>query len=467
MSSAVTETSADRLPKRGADADVLATSAVLIVDDEPGMCRFLQRALNKRCGLVEIADSVETAEEIRKRAHFDLMIVDIRLPDRSGVEWLQELRRHGNRTEVIFITAYADMDVAIQALRAGASDFIMKPFRVEQIMTAVTRTLERRQVLRENLLLRREISGRAREKRIIGNSDAMRDLCRIIGQIAPSTATVLIEGETGTGKELVARSIHELSGRHGSFVALNCGSIPPELIESELFGHVKGAFTGAHQSREGLFNYAHEGTLFLDEIGEMALSMQAKLLRVLDEKQIRPVGSERQTPVNVRVVAATNRRLSERVESGDFRQDLYFRLEVVTITVPPLRERSEDIADLAEHFVTTLSTELGVPPLPLSHNDIAFLQKYWWPGNVRELQNVIERFLLLGQLPNDLQYGRPPPGPASTSGFPAHWSLAKVEQHHISAVLESAGGNKSEAARRLGISRKTLERKLRDWGIGD
>ena len=460
MNSPLRNPGADPLPHRDLASDVLATSAVLVVDDEPGMCNFLQRALKTRCGLVEVADSVEMAENIRKRAYFDLMILDIRLPGMSGVAWLQELRAQGNRTEVIFITAYADLETAIEALRAGASDFILKPFRLEQITAAVKRCLEQRRMRRENLLLRREVGSRSGYERIIGNSDAIKGTCRIINQIAASSATVLVEGETGTGKELVARAIHDLSGRSGVFVALNCGSIPPELIESELFGHLKGAFTGAHQSREGLFHFAHEGTLFLDEIGEMSLSMQAKLLRVLDEKQIRPVGSERETPVNVRVIAATNRRLVDRVQSGEFRQDLFYRLEVVTITVPTLRDRLEDIPALAEHFVNDLSAELGVQPLSFTHGDISILQRYWWPGNVRELKNVIERFLLLGKLPDDLLQVRA--SSSQATGFPPNWSLAEVEKHHIRSVVGTVGGNKSEAARRLGISRKTLERKMRE-----
>lgn len=450
-------------PRADHGADVLASSAVLIVDDEPGMCNFLQRALTTRCGLVEIADSVEMAENIRKRAYFDLMILDIRLPGMSGVAWLKELRAQGNQTEVIFITAYADLDTAIEALRAGASDFILKPFRLEQIIAAVKRCLERRRMRKENLLLRRQVAGQKSYERIIGNSETVKEMCRVINQIAASGATILVEGETGTGKELVARAIHDLSGRHGVFVALNCGSIPPELIESELFGHLKGAFTGAHQSREGLFHFAHEGTLFLDEIGEMSLPMQAKLLRVLDEKQVRPVGSERETPVNVRVIAATNRRLADRVQSGEFRQDLFYRLEVVTITVPPLRDRLEDIPLLAEYFAAELSAELGVPPLTFSHKDISTLQSYWWPGNVRELKNVIERFLLLGKLPDDLLEDRAQVHRDRAAGFPLHWPLSEVEKHHIQSVVDAVSGNKSEAARRLGISRKTLERKMREW----
>jgi len=288
----------------------------------------------------------------------------------------------------------------------------------------------------------------------------------LIKQVAPRDTTVLIEGETGTGKELVARAIHEFSGRSGPFVALNCGSVPPDLIESELFGHTKGAFTGAVSARDGLFSYARDGTLFLDEISEMPMVMQAKLLRVLEDKTVRPVGAEKEHSVSARVIAATNRRLVDHVQSGRFRQDLYYRLEVVTLSVPPLRERTEDIPLLIEYFVRKIAPRLGVDPAPLSHHEIRELQNYAWPGNVRELKNVIERYLLLGQLPVDLMGGarsRDDPETPDTE-YSVDLSMADVERKHILRVLDSTGGNKSEAARRLGLSRKTLERKLASWG---
>lgn len=443
-------------------------ASILIVDDEPGMRNFLRRALEKRCALLEVAESVESAEAIRQRCHFDLMIVDIRLPDRSGVEWLRELRERDVRTDVIVMTAYADLDTAIAALRGGAADFILKPFRLEQMISAVQRCLERRQMARENFLLRREVRTQALDG-VIGNSPAVQNVCSIVQRVAPTPATVLIEGETGTGKELVARAVHALSRRTGPFVPVNCGSISPDLLESELFGHTKGAFTGAHQSREGLFIYAHGGTLFLDEIAEMPLPMQAKLLRAIEEKRIRPVGAEREMPMDVRVITATNRTLFTEVEEGRFREDLYFRLNVVTVAVPPLRDRLDDIPALAEHFSGTLSQELGVPALPFTHDDVVKLQSYSWPGNVRELKNVIERSLLLGKVPSDCFVGDGESGrrvgasEAPASQPPLAWTLAEVEKHHMLRVLEAASGNRSEAARRLGVSRKTLERKLKAW----
>ncbi len=441
-------------------------AAVLVVDDEPGMRNFLSKALKPHCALVETADSAETAEALRQRYHFDLLILDMRLPGRSGVEWLNELRGQDVRSDVIVMTAYADLETAIQALRAGAADFLLKPFRLEQIISAVNSCLERRRMARENFLFRRQAPKTALDG-IIGGTHAIREVIDVIQRVAPTNATVLIEGETGTGKELVARAVHRLSERQGPFVPVNCGSISPDLLESELFGHVRGAFTSAHASREGLFSFAHGGTLFLDEISEMPLGMQAKLLRALETKSIRPVGADREVPVNVRVIAATNRQLSVEVEAKRFREDLFFRLNVLAITVPPLRERADDVAELARHFSQELSQQLGVSPVPLSHEDILKLRDYGWPGNVRELRNVIERSLLLGKLPGDFFT---PEGDARASGgsspgftLPLDWTMAEVEKHHMLQVLESLNGNKSRAAKSLGVSRKTLERKLKAW----
>ncbi|MDX2314845.1 MAG: sigma-54 dependent transcriptional regulator [Gammaproteobacteria bacterium] len=443
------------------------SSAVLVVDDEPGMRNFLLKALDQECALVETADSVERAEELRQRYHFDLLIVDIRLPGRSGVEWLEELRDQGVTTDVIVMTAYADLETSIAALRGGASDFLLKPFRVEQMMTAVRRCLERRRITRENFLLKRDLQPHGIEG-IVGASPAISDMCAVVKRVAPTASMVLIEGETGTGKELVAGAIHALSGRSGPFVPVNCGSISPELLESELFGHTKGAFTSAHSSREGLFSYAQDGTLFLDEISEMSLAMQAKLLRALEEKRVRPVGADREEPINARVIAATNRQLAIEMSEGNFREDLFFRLNVLAITVPPLREHCDDIPALASHFSSLLANELGVAPIPFAHEDIAQMQAYGWPGNVRELKNVIERSLLLGKLPGDFFTDtaasvKAGDGAQGGQDLPLGWTLDEVEKHHMLRVLDSCAGNKSRAARSLGVSRKTLERKLKSW----
>ncbi len=440
----------------------LGVASALIIDDEPGMRNFLQRALQRRFALVEVAEDTETAEALRQRYHFDLLITDIRLPGKSGVEWIQQLRDQGSTASVIFMTAHADLDTAIAALRAGAADFILKPFRADQMMAAVERCLEQRKMLRENFLLRREVAKMFDAHGMIGECQTITDICDVIKRVAPMPSTVLIEGESGTGKEVAARAMHSYSGRTGSFVPINCGAITGELLESELFGHIKGAFTGAHQSREGLFTYADGGTLFLDEIGEMALGMQAKLLRVLEERTIRPVGANKEVPVDVRIIAATNRELEAEVDANRFRQDLYYRLNVLSIRMPTLQERLDDIPVLARYFLGKLSTELGIPAPDYPLEEIAHLQKYHWPGNVREFKNVIERCLLLNKSPSQCIAldGQRSPEPDHANGDP---NLESVERRHILRVLNDAQGNKSEASRRLGISRKTLERKLRAW----
>ncbi len=435
--------------------------SILVVDDEPGMLSFLQRALAQRYGQVDTAGSVEQAVPQLHRRLYDLIILDISLPGRSGIEWLHDLRDDGFAGDVILITAYADLDTAIDALRAGASDFLLKPFSVAQMLNGVARCFERSRLRRENFVLRREIEERSTAvDGVICQSDAMQGICERLKRIAPTNATVLITGESGTGKEVAARALHRMSARHaGPFVPINCAAIAAELIESELFGHIKGAFTGAQSAREGLFYYAQGGTLFLDEIAEMPAAAQAKLLRVLEERRIRPVGSEQEIPVDVRVIAATNRNLKEEVAQQRFRQDLYYRLQVVELNLPALRERPDDIALLARHFIASMAQALNVPPLDLTPRALARMAAYDWPGNVRELRNFIERSLILGwfDLGTDDDSGD---DGESASGE----RLEAVEKRHILATLQACHGNKSEAARRLGISRKTLDRKCTAWG---
>ncbi|MBC7944881.1 MAG: sigma-54-dependent Fis family transcriptional regulator, partial [Burkholderiales bacterium] len=358
--------------------------SVLIVDDEPGMRNFLRRALESRCGLVETAASAEEGAELVERYHFDLLILDIALPGKAGVEWMKELRANGFAGDVILITAFADIETAIDALRAAASDFILKPFRLDQILNSIRRCFERVLLARENAMLRREVAELSGIDGLVGTSEAVRNLRALITRIAPTPSTVLLQGESGTGKEVTARALHGLSKRaQRSFVPVNCGAISPELIENELFGHIKGAFTGANENHIGLFFYAQGGTLFLDEIGDLPLPMQTKLLRVLAELKIRPVGSEREVAVDVRVIAASNRDLGPEIAAGRFRQDLFYRLDVINITIPPLRERTEDIPVLAQHFLRQLSAHLGIPPIPLTYDIVQSLQAYAWPGNAR------------------------------------------------------------------------------------
>lgn len=454
--------------KETADSGVWQQHSVLVVDDEEGMRSFLVRALkNRGCGLVEAVPSAEDGARLVERCHFDLIVLDIALPGKAGVVWLRELRESGFHGEVILITAFADLETAIDALRAGASDFILKPFRVDQILNSIQRCFDRARLARENFVLRREVQELSGVEGMVGDSPALKELGAIIKRLAPLPSTVLIQGESGTGKEVAARALHGMSRRaQHPFVPVNCAAISPEIIESELFGHVRGAFTGASDSRNGLFFYGQGGTLFLDEVGELPLAMQTKLLRVLEEKKVRPVGSEREIPVDVRIIAATNRDLAPEVAAGRFRADLFYRLDVVNITIPPLRARPEDIPALARHFMAQLSSQLGVPAVPLSREVLDALRRYPWPGNARELRNLIERSLILGRVPlENLPASNDAAGAAPATAPNGPTALDEVEKQHILSVLRTVSGNKSEAARRLGISRKTLERKCSLWGM--
>ncbi len=444
------------------DLRYLKHRSILVLDDEPGIRNFLVKGLGKYLGLIESADCFESADELRQRCHFDLIIADIKLPGGSGVDWVKRLRESGCTTSVIFITAHAHLSIAIEAIRAGAADFIIKPFRMDQIITAIDRCIERQDIKRENFVLRRQVDKIFNASGMVGTCEVMTNLCDVIKRVAPMPSTILLEGESGTGKELAARSIHDLSERSGIFVPVNCGAISAELLESELFGHVKGAFTGAHQAREGLFGHASGGTLFLDEIGEMPLAMQAHLLRVLEEKTIRPVGSNQEVPVDVRIIAATNRKLDKLVAEGNFREDLFFRLNVLNLQIPPLRERLDDLAVLSRHFAESIAASLGIRPILIDDRELGLLSAYQWPGNIRELKNVIERSLLLNMLPSSCIINDTS---AATTSTPSSNSLelAEIEKHHILKILALESGNKSAAARLLGVSRKTLERKVALW----
>ncbi|MGD9834321.1 MAG: sigma-54-dependent transcriptional regulator [Piscinibacter sp.] len=441
---------------------------VLIVDDEAGMRNFLEKTLATRCGEVHSAPDAEAGDELMKRHRFDLLILDITLPGKNGIAWLRELRERGYAGEVVLITAFADLDTAIEALRAGASDFILKPFRVTQILNAVRRGLERARLQRENWVLRRALRQRTPEADgLVGRSIAIKGLQAALQRVAAVNSTVLLTGESGTGKELAALALHRNSPRRrGPFVPVNCATMSPEHIEQELFGHAQGAAAGRGPGRDGLFVYAQGGTLFLDEIGDLPLPLQATLLRVLEDRQIRPVGSEQQIPVDVRIVAATNRRLSDEVAEGRFRADLYYRLQVVEINLPPLRGHKEDIPDLVAHFIATLSPQLGVPPMEVTEDELAYLAQYDWPGNVRELRNLIERSLILGALNVSALYQGLARMEAGARALPASrpTDLHALEKQHILSVLDSVGGDKTRAAQLLGISRRTLERRVAEWG---
>ncbi len=439
----------------------LPQASILIVDDEPGMRNFLVRTLEPYCKRIEQAADTVEASALLDTHHYDVVILDNIMPGKSGVEWLGEQRRIGFFADAILMTAYADLETAIQALRAGAVDFILKPFRSNQLLNAVARCLDRVTLLRENQLLRHQLQATSdhlllRDK-LIGHSRQIGEIRETISRVAPLPTSVLITGESGTGKEVAARSLHDLSDRADKpFVPVNCAAIPGDMIEAELFGHLKGAFTGAGSSRDGLFMHAHGGTLFLDEIGELPMALQSKLLRAIEDRKIRPVGSEREVPVDLRFVFATNANLEQAVEEGRFRADLYYRVNVLQLEMPPLRERGDDIRELASLFMQKLSVQLGMPPVPFTDEVVSGLLAYEWPGNVRELRNTIERTLILGRFPAEFH---------STQSLllPGGETLQDMEKRHILMVLEEVGGNRAEAARRLGISRKTIDRKLMDW----
>ncbi|HPE61142.1 MAG TPA: sigma-54 dependent transcriptional regulator [Thiolinea sp.] len=471
-------------------------NSVLLVDGDPDSLSLLQHSLGNRFGLIEHATDTATATALLERCHFDLLISDIHLPDCSGPAWTRTLRERGLLPTLIFLCADTGIHSAIEALRTGAADFILKPFTPEQVRNAVERCLEHGDPGRSPTtgLENRHKAQATGSDALVGESDAMRHISQIIRQVASMPSTVLLEGESGTGKELVARAIHHYSGRKGHFVSINCGALPAELLESELFGHVRGAFTSAHQTRDGLFAHASGGTLLLDEIGEMPLEMQVHLLRVLETRSIRPLGANQEIPVDVRILTATNRQLQQEVERGRFRRDLFYRLNVLSLRLPPLRERGDDLTLLARYFVARLSRQFGLSPCRLDEAELARLMAYPWPGNVRELRNVLERALLLKLPPSQcLTTGVPPAAarpatvtPATTTAPPVPepatrglgdtehaeaggdedaeaLRLETVEKRHILAMLKRAGGNKSAAARVLGISRKTLERKLVRW----
>ena len=445
--------------------------SMLIVDDEPGMRNFLVKTLVPRCHTVLEAGSAEEGAAIVQAVHIDLIILDISLPGRSGLSWLKELREQGFSGQVILITAFADLDTAIEALRAGASDFILKPFRVPQILNAIKHCFESSRLTRENYVLKHTLAVRHDgESGLVGSSIAMTRLTQSFGRLAAVNSTVLLQGESGTGKELAARALHNLSPRaQGPFVPVNCASMSPELVESELFGHAKGAFTGATKARDGLFYYAQDGTLFLDEVAELPLALQATLLRALEDHRIRPVGGTQLLPVNARIIAATNRCLKDEVAAGRFRKDLYYRLQVVEITLPPLREHKEDIPELVAHFMAQLMPRLGAAPLEVTPAEMDYLSQYDWPGNARELRNLVERSLILGALNVSALYSMgkhsPPPGTSAHQPESATTDLQTLEKQHIQTVLDSVQGDKTHAAQLLGISRRTLERRCAEWAL--
>jgi two-component system, NtrC family, response regulator PilR len=404
------------------------------------------------------------------------------MPDGSGLEVLSESKRLRPDTQVIVVTAFATAETAIAAMKAGAYDYLTKPFKVDEVGLVVERALERRVLQSQNVVLRDEIKGRYKLERLIGKSPAMQRVFEVIRKIAPARTSVLLIGESGTGKELAARALHEMSGRHeNAFIAVNCGAIPETLIESEFFGHVKGAFTGANADRTGLFEAAHGGTIFLDEIGELPVPMQVKLLRVLQERKVKKVGGVQEKEVDVRVVAATNRDLETEVEKGTFRQDLFYRLNVIQLRLPPLRERREDIPILVDHFVRKFAAEHGRKISGVDPDAMSALMNHHFPGNVRELENLIERAVTLAPADRIPLDSLPPASPLASAAAGSHLGgpepplpeagidLEKVledfERGILIKALERTRGNRTEAARILGVTFRSLRYRLSKLGI--
>jgi len=440
---------------------------LLVADDDPVARDLLVEVLTREGYRVLAAGSGEACVRLAEQEPVDLALVDLRMPDLDGLAVLARLRALDPPVPVLILTAFATVDTAIEAIRAGAYDYLSKPFRVEEIRLAVRRALEAQRLRRENLQYRQELQERYRVEHLIGQSPAMVAVYRTIARVAPLDTTVLIEGETGTGKELVARAIHHASPRAGRpFVVVDCAALPETLVESELFGHEKGAFTGATQSRRGLLEAADGSTCLLDEVGELSLPLQAKLLRVLQERVVRRVGGNAPIPVDVRLIAATNRDLRKAVEEGRFREDLYYRLNVVTIRVPPLRERPQDIPLLAQHFLRKWAAATGKPVTGFARETLERLARHAWPGNVRELEHVVERAVALATssilLPEDLPPDVGPAGPPAPPTLPPgrRMTLEELKRWYVERVLAETGGNKARAAEILGIDRRTLYRLL-------
>jgi len=450
---------------------------VLVVDDEENL-RLVLRTLLKRQGYeVETADSGEEALALVDTFGPDVILTDVRMPKMGGLDLLATLKAKGNEATVIVMSAYGNVDLALEAIKAGAYDYVQKPFKHEEIVLTLRKAEERESLRRENRALREEMRKEHQFEQILAKSQAMQEIFRTISKIADYKTTVLISGESGTGKELVARALHRRSSRRGgSFVAVNCGAIPENLLESELFGHKKGAFTDANNDRRGLFEEADGGTLFLDEIGELPTPLQVKLLRVLQDETIRRVGDSRDMKVDVRIVAATHRDLTAEVKAGRFREDLFYRLNVLPIVVPPLRTRREDIALLIDHFVARNNARLGTAIRGVDTEARRILVEYAWPGNVRELENTIERAMVLSEadlllaadLPERIREARDPVQVQLASGELSIKKTTRViEETLIRRALQKTKGNRTRAAEVLELSHRALLYKIKDYKITD
>ncbi len=453
-------------------------ATILVVDDEQSMREFLEIFLRREGYEVRTASDVDTAIAHLEAEEIDLTITDMQMPEKTGLDLILSAREVSPETVVIVVTAFGTTDSAISAMKEGAYDYLTKPFKVDELRIVVEKALEKKLLANENRRLKQELRSQSRNRNIIGHSRAMQEVFDLIAQVAETKTNVLVFGESGTGKELVARAIHDQSGRHDqAFVAINCGAIPENLLESELFGHVKGAFTGAYQNKEGLFEAASGGTLFLDEIGELSQPLQVKLLRALQEKSVRRVGDTVDRKVNVRIVSATNRRLEEEVAAGRFREDVYYRLNVIQLTLPPLRERLDDIPLLAQHFVRRFSEEFGKEVEGIDSAAFEVLSRYSFPGNVRELENLVERAVALARVPVIGLDLLPPnvtatrevviPSVIGSEGVDLDRLVADYERGLLEEALAKSGGVKKQAARLLGVTFRSFRYRLEKLGVED
>ncbi len=449
----------------------------MIIDDEPLMRITVQDALINEGYQVTSAETGKKGLSLFKENPVDILITDLRLPDQDGLHILKEIRTIHPETQVIIITAYGSIDSAVTAMKEGASDYLTKPFSMDELLLVIRRLLRMKQLEEENVLLRERIEERFGLEGLVGKSPQMQKIYDLIETVSQTDATVLIQGESGTGKEMVANAIHFKSLRkNGPFVKVNCSALPETLLESELFGHEKGAFTGAIKQRKGRFEMADGGTLFLDEIGELSPGVQVKLLRVLQERKFERVGGNETLSVNVRLICATQKDLKEEIQRGDFREDLYYRLNVVPIQLPPLRERREDILLLADHFLEKFSRKMGKEITGLSQEAKTLLLKYPFPGNIRELENMLERAIALlkgkviqaGDLPEEVCENTMPIQTLCEkiqASRPLATAVSLFEKEYIQSVLEKTKGKKGQAAELLGISRKTLWEKIKELEI--
>ena len=448
---------------------------VLIVDDDRAMCQLLIDLLREEGYETDVAYEGETALQKSRQSYFDLTITDLMMPKMRGVELVQRLREIDNGALVLLITGFGTIESAVEAMRAGAFHYVTKPFRNEEILIQIKRALEQKRLEQEVQRLRTEVRAHHRFQNIIGQSVAMQKILETVAQVSDLPANILIEGESGTGKELIARAIHANSSRAtGPFIAVNCAAIPETLLESELFGYVRGAFTDARKDRSGLFREANGGTLFLDEIGELPVTLQTKLLRVLEDKEVRPLGANQGEKVDTRVLSASNRNLEELVRSDKFRQDLYYRLNVIRIELPPLRHRGDDVPLLVRHFVEKFAAGAKHQVDGIDADALAALKNYDWPGNIRELEHMIERAVLLGKGSRiglqDLPANVVGDGESSVvlaQALTRQLTLRDLEREYVAKVLDATNGNKTEAAKILGVDRTTLYRKLEEYKLKD